>query len=348
MNIYQKTVGIVLFLCVLLVENQSFAAKSQQAIERPTVVNVAKVTTTDIPKNVSALGSLTAIQKVVISSEDNGRVSKINFSDGAEVNQGMPIIQLDDVEAEANYKSAVTNYKLAQQKYERSKQLLNEAISKQELDALKADVDNKQSLVQTAQAALSKKQISAPFTGILGAFKVQEGDYVKAGDPLVNLVNLSELRADYNLAENLLPQLKKGQLVKVTVNTYPDKAFFGSVNFISPTIDQSTRSIAVQAVIPNKEHVLSPGMFVHLSQQVGTFKNALVVPSQAISADVKGYFVYRIIDNKAVQTYVNTGERQNDQVQVLSGLKLDDVIVVAGQQKLSDGSLVSISDSPTG
>jgi membrane fusion protein, multidrug efflux system len=354
MQVTNKILFIIIVLAAMLRFSLVLAHPHQTASsaavsdDKVITVNVATVGTQSVPSTVQALGSLSAIQKVIISSEDDGRIDKINFASGADVNKDMPIIQLNNVQVQAAYQQAVTDYQLAQKKYERSSQIGKDIISQQALDTLKAAVATKHAAVQSAQAALSKKQVLAPFSGVLGAFQVQVGAYVKAGDPLVSLVNSDQLQADYGIAENLLPQLKKGQLVTLKVNTYPDSVFYGTVSFIAPTIDQNTRTVAIQAVVPNKNNKLKPGMFIHVSQQVSVQKNAIVVPEQATLADVKGYYVFKVENNKAAQTYVKLGARVGGNVQVLSGLKLGDIIVVAGQQKLNDGSAVTISSSPTG
>lgn len=360
-----KTVKICLFslFCAFLALGTAFAApkaaktekteKPQKSV-KPTatanesnaiVVNVAKVTTGDIPQAITALGSLTAQKHVVISSETAGRIAAINFKDGQQVGRGMPIVQLDNQQAKAMYQTAVTQFHLARQKYERSKQLVDIAISKQNLAVLNATVATSQAAVQKALADLNEKQVVAPFSGVLGAFQAQVGDYVSAGSPLVTLVNTEQLRADYNLPEKDLPNLKVGQLTSVTTSAYPKKVFYGTVTFISPTVSQSSRMVAIQALINNSKNLLSPGMFVHLSQQVGTIKNTIIIPAGAIVADIKGYFVYKVVGNKVVQDYIKIGMRIGAKAQVLKGLKVGDRIVVAGQQKLQDGSVIKIASS---
>ncbi|AML49109.1 efflux transporter periplasmic adaptor subunit [Coxiella burnetii] len=318
------------------------AAKTVPVGAQPVSVDVAKVKTADIPNTVNALGSLSAVKVVTISAESDGRIAEIHFKSGQEVDTGMPIVQLDNAQAQADYQSAVTAMKLARTKYERSKLLLNQAISQQELAALKADMESKEASVQSKLAALNEKVVNAPFSGVLGAFQVQVGDYVKAGDPLVTLVNTSQLRADFQVPENFLPELKQGQLVTITTGTCPQKTFYGTVSFISPMVSSDTRSISIQALVPNDKELLSPGMFVHVSQQISVAKNAPVIPEEAIQADVKGYYVYKVVGDKVGQTYIKVGTRVDNQAQVLSGLNIGDTIVVAGQQKLDDGSVIKV------
>lgn len=350
MRSYFKLIIIAaLILCVApltLVLSAAKAKKPQQDSASgvtPIAVNVTQVSTSNVPILIKALGTLSAVQVVTISSVADGRINNIYFKDGQQVGKGMPIVQLDNAQAKADYQSAVTALNLARTKYQRSKQLLNTAVSQQELDTLKADVASKDSDVHSKLATLQQKQVDAPISGVLGAFKSHVGDYVSAGDPLVTLVNIKELQINYNVSESILPQLKQGQLVTVGVGAYPHKKFYGTVSFISPTVDRTTRAVAVQAQLPNPNSLLLPGMFVHVAQQVGMTKNALVVPDQSVSADVKGYFVYKVIGNKVAKVYITTGTRQAGQVQILSGLQKGDTVVTAGIQKLEDGSTVSIS-----
>lgn len=314
-----------------------------EAQQTPVLVNVVKVTSQNVTQTIDALGSLSAKKDVTISSETAGRVQKVYFKDGQQVSEGMPIIQLDDAQAKAQYESALAELHLSRHKYDRSKLLLNQAISKQALEQLQATMDTDEATVKSQQVLLNQKQITAPFSGTLGKFLVHEGDYVTAGTPLVNLVNADQLQVDFNVPQDQRSALKEGQLVNVTVNAYPDKTFYGTVNFISPTVDSNSRTVAVQATLPNKKGLLSPGMFVHVAQQVKVDKDALVVPQQATLADIKGYYVYVVEGNKVAKTYVKTGANVGAMIQIVSGLKKGQQVVVAGTQKLSDGSLIKIA-----
>lgn len=321
-------------------------AKSAASVpgQKPIVVNVIKVTAENIPKLVNALGSLSAVQSVDISSETSGRIASINFKSGQQVAKGMPIVQLDNEQAQANYQSAVADYQLARGNYERGVPLLKlGGISKQNLDQLKAKVATTKATVQSMLAALNQKQVVAPFSGVLGAFNYQVGDYVKAGDTLVTLVNSQELHANYNLTDEYLPELHSGQWVQVMSSTYPNKQFFGTVTYISPTVSQVSRMVAVEATIENKNGLLSSGMFVHVQQKLGMIKNTIVIPAAAVGADIKGYYVFRVTNNKASKVYLKVGIQLPNKMQILHGLTVGDVIVVAGQQKLEDGSTVAIS-----
>jgi membrane fusion protein, multidrug efflux system len=314
----------------------------------PIVVQVAKVKTQSMPIYVKALGSLTAVQSIIVSAVSEGRIAKIFFKNGDKVGKNMPIIQLDKDIAQSQYDSSVTSLTLSQRKYERAKLLPKGTISDQSVEALKAAELKNKSTVNMDSTSLNKRTVTAPFTGLLGSFQVQVGDYIDKGNPIVPLVNTSQLRAEFNVRQELLPKLQQGQLVKLTVNAYPKKTFFGTVSFISPSVDPTTRATAVEALVQNKKELLAPGMFCHVSQQIGTNKAALMIPEQAVSADIKGYYVYQVNADKVRKVYVNTSTRLSGDVQITKGLSKGDEVVIAGGQKLQDGSTVTISHNDSG
>ncbi len=325
------------------------ASSSSSLVNKPVVVQVAKAKTESLPIYVDALGSLRAVNRVTISSETAGRVDQIFFKDGQMVGKDMPILKLDDTSAKANYNVSVTTLNVDRNKYKRGKSILSiGGMSAQQVEELKAALQNNDSRVKRDLAILSQQTMTAPFNGVLGSFNVQVGDYVSAGDPIVTLVNRHTLLADFNVSQAKIPHLKNGQLVKITVNAYPNKTFYGTVNFISPTVSRTTRAVLVQALIQNKSDELSPGMFCHVQQQIGVNKNALVVPGVAVNADIKGYYVYKVIAKKAVKVYVVPGTSQKGMVQIAKGLKKGDTVVTAGQQKLQDGSTVIITSNNSG
>jgi membrane fusion protein, multidrug efflux system len=308
-------------------------------------VQTDKVAVADLPQTVLSLGSLSAVSKVTLSPQTDGRIANVFFKNGQQVAKGMPVVQLDDTLAQADYEKAKTGLQLAKLNYQRSARLGTFAISAQDLATLKAQVSTSQATADSAFAMLQQMKIVAPFNGVLGAFQASTGDYVSAGTALVTLVNIKQLRVDFTIPEVYSPKLKQGQLAAVTVAAYPKDKFFGTVSYISPSIDQSTHSIAMQALVQNNKGELSPGMFVHVSLQIGVLKKVLVLANEAIQADVKGYYVYKVVGNKAVQTYIKIGQRTGDKAQVLSGLKLGDEVVSAGQQKLQDGSIIKVKNS---
>lgn len=334
--------GLTLSLAVLPIYAKKKAPlPTNQAI----VVQTTPIQYSDVPIYIDALGSLTAEQSVTVSSEVDGRIQHIFFSNGDQVGKNMPIIQLNNSVEQANYNTAVTDLNLARSTLARYKLLPPGTESKQDMATKQAEIDKDQASVQLQQATLNQKTITAPFDGTLGNFQFQVGDYVTAGTPIVTLDNNHNLLVNFSVQQSKSALLKNGQQVKFTADAYPNKTFYGTVTFISPTVDTATRTIGIQALFENKKNLLSPGMFTHVLQQVGTTKHAMLVPDVAISADIKGYYVYRAINNRAIKTYITTGTHLKDMVEVTKGLGAKDVIISSGIQKLQDGSNITVSQN---
>lgn len=324
-------------------ETTDLAAGTKKVLlsQAPTIVQVSTASVGNIPQTISSLGTLEAEKSVVLSAQAAGLIQSIFFKNGQTVAKNMPIIQLDDKVAQANHGKALTQLQVDQSNYTRAKEAAS-AYSVQQLLQLKAKAISDKADVASAAAALEQMKVLAPFDGVLGTFKKQTGDYVNAGDALVTLVNIDELKADYNIAESYKPMLKQGQLVTITVSAYPNKKFYGTVNYISPSVATDTRTVQIQALVSNQKSLLSPGMFVKVEQNIGNLSHVVLIPDQAVMADIKGYYVYKAIGSKAVKTYIKMGQRTSSQVQVLSGIKAGVTIIIAGQDKLEDGQAIQV------
>jgi membrane fusion protein (multidrug efflux system) len=133
-----------------------------------------------------------------------------------------------------------------------------------------------------------------------------------------------------------------GDSVAVKVTDNQNKIYEGKVIYIAPTIDVSTHSIALQAEIPNTENLLTPGSFVHITQNLGEINNAVVVPRQSLVATINGSKIFIIKNNKAEQLEVSVGESTADLVEIKNAKILGEKVVIAGQEQLQNGSLVKI------
>jgi membrane fusion protein (multidrug efflux system) len=184
--------------------------------------------------------------------------------------------------------------------------------------------------------------IYAPFAGTVGLRQISPGAYVKAGNDIVRLDNLSTLKVDFKLPENYLARLAPNQEVFVRVDAFPDDSFHGKVYASEPGIDERTRTVVLRARINNPGDKLKPGMFVRVSLTVGSRPNAMTVPEQAIWPQGRDSFVYRVVDGKAALTKVQIGTRRPGIVEIASGLTPEDMVVTDGQIKLKDGAPVMV------
>lgn len=346
----KKVIGaIVVLLAFLLVAGSWYfyevADKAKrQTVNQPIVVNAARVEKVTIPGQIQAVGTLIANQSVNISSEMAGRVAEILFKEGGYATKGKPLIKLDDTILKAELESSEADLALSKINYQRALKLVKEKfISQQDFDRTKFDFLQKQAQVKVDKTKLEKMTLAAPFNGVVGSRKISVGDYVNIGQGILSIVDKDNLRLTYQIPEKYLEKIKIGQTVDINVTALPNEKFIGKIFFISPQVDETSHSVELQARVENKNHKLSPGMFVKVSQIIGMNKNALVVPEQSLLPTVEGQTIYKIVNNKAVSADVKVGAQFNGKAQILSGLKAGDLIITAGQDKIKDGSKVEVT-----
>ena len=237
------------------------------------------------------------------------------------------------------------------------KQLKVQGVSQQVVDADAQTLKSDLAQVSAQQATLDYKTIRAPFDGRIGIRQVDVGQYLAAGTAMVTLQSLDPIYADFYMPQQALAQLKVGQKVNITVDTYPDKTFAGEVSTINPKVDAATRNVQIRATLKNPDRILLPGMFAKLSVDAGDQATYVTLPQTAIVHNSFGDNVY-IVDNKGKdakgqpaltvrQVFVTTGAVRGDQIAVLTGVKDGDQVVVAGQMKLRGGASIIIDNSVT-
>lgn len=309
---------------------------------RPVAVEVAKVEAVDFADDTTAVGTLKAAESVVLRPEVSGRIIRIGFRDGALVNKGDLLIAFDATIPDAELAQARANRDLAMASFKRNQELLDKKfISPQALDASAAALKVQEAAVQLAAAKAGKMRLQVPFRGVVGLRDVSVGSYVKEGEELVNVEDISTLRVDFRLAETWLERVKAGQSLEVGSDALPGQQFTAKVEAIDPQIDPNGRSIAVRARLDNAAGQLRPGMFVRVRLAFGERKGVLMVPEEAIMPGAKPA-VFKVVDGKAERVVVRTGMRRNAQVEIVDGLAAGDVVVSAGQMKLRPGAPVQV------
>ena len=307
----------------------------------PVAVETAAVATARLQEDVAAIGTLRSNESVVVRPEISGRISEIGFTEGARVEKGQLLVALDSSVYAAEVQQARANLALAETNFKRTTDLerdkfVSATAKDQSLNGLRVAQAN----VALAEARLAKTQIRAPFSGVIGIRQVSVGDYVKEGQDLVTLEDISSLKVDFRLPEVMLTDLRRGQAVEVASDAMANRTYTATLDAIDPLVDQNGRAVILRARLKNTDGQLRPGMFVRTRLILAERANALTVPEEALMPSGADQFVYKVVDGKATRVKVKTGLRRGSQVEVVEGLQAGDVVVTAGQIKLREGVAV--------
>jgi membrane fusion protein (multidrug efflux system) len=324
-------------------------------------VEVAKVELQSLRDDAQAVGSLRARQSVMLRPELVGRITALNFKDGASVRKGQILVQFDDLLQQAEVQQMQAQLAIAQASFKRTQELVAaNFMAQQTLDTSAANLQVAQAQLALSQARLTRMAVRAPFDGIAGIRQVNVGDYVKDGVDLVALEDARQMMVDYRLPERFGGKVKPGQSVELVLDAFPGRSFKATVEAVDPLMDANGRSIGVRAVLPNagkpgEKQALRTGMFARVTNVFSVNEAALVVPEEAIVPQGNRQFVIKLLppeadaklppDTKFVskRLEVKLGVRRQGKVEIVEGLSAGETIVVAGQQRLQkDGSPVRV------
>jgi len=301
----------------------------------PVAVEVVAVRSANLQDDVSAVGSIRSNQSVMLRPEVSGRIASINFTDGQPVKKGQVLVALDDSINRAETAQARAELELAQNNLKRTQELAERKfVSERARDESASNVRVLEAKLRLSETRLAKMTVLAPFDGVVGIRNISVGDYVKDGAELVNLEDVSQVKADFRLPERYQPQVRRGQTIELTADALPDRRFRATVEAINPLLDVAGRAVAIRAVAANTNGALRPGMFARVRLIFSEKKGVLMVPEEALVPDGSKVFVFRVVDGKAMRSEVKTGLRREAEVEILTGVKLGDMIVKSGQLRL--------------
>lgn len=310
---------------------------------------------------IEAIGSANATNGVDLTVQVNGIVDKINFKANQEVKQGDILLELENSIETADLVAAKAEAVLADQNLKRAETLRARGVGAvSDVDTTAAAASAKQATVARMQAVLDQKTVTAPFDGIIGISKVDLGQYLTPGTVIGTLQEIDKMRIDFTVPEQSLTSLKLGQVVKVGPSA--DKLNYnGTIVGIDPKIDPSSRLVSVRAEVQNDEPRLVPGQFVQVRIELPQEDNVLALPQTAIVTSLYGDYAYAVRPQQpkegekaaegqaeklvAQQVFVKLGRRYGGVVEITDGLKAGDIVISAGQNRLSPGAAVTIDNT---
>ena len=317
----------------------------------PQTVSTVTAETAPWRTNLTAVGSLRAVNGADLALQVAGIVQSIQFNSGDSVEAGQPLLQLvatDDVAKLQSLQATAENYAIVVKRDE--EQIKFNAVSQATLDSDRANLKNAQALVTQQKAIVEQKTLKAPFAGRLGIRAVDLGQYLGAGTTIVTLQSLDPIFVDFYLPQQSLAEIRIGQDVGVAVDAFPGERFTGQISAINAKVDSTSRNVQVRATLRNNQARLLPGMFAKVEIATGNPEQLVNVPLTAVVSYPYGDLVYIVDDlkdgqGKARQMFIKSKPAKGDRVAITDGVKPGETVVIAGQLKLRNGSPVKIDNS---
>lgn len=342
-------------------------------MQRPTVtVSTLAVKAQSWQPGIEAIGTIVARQGVDVASRAPGIVREIRFKANDKVEKGDLLVQLDDEVEQADLIAAKANLSRDQQALKRAEALADRGVSATAvLENARAALDASRSQLERVKAQIELKQIRAPFTGTIGIPRVDLGEYLAVGSVIATLQDLETMKVDFSVPEVQIKSLELGQTIRLGLDVEHLNQT-GEIIGIDPKADPDSRLVAVQAEVENADYALRPGQFAAVRIELPVEKDIIALPQTAVVMSLYGSYVYVVQDaNKADensaggdkgeessgqgteqemklvarQVFVKTGRRYAGKIEVTDGLEPGDIVVTAGQNKLSIGSPVKIDNT---
>jgi membrane fusion protein (multidrug efflux system) len=339
----------------------------KQTDKKPATVSVVEIKPESIPIDTSYAATAEAIRHTQIRARIDGYLLEQEYKDGALVKKGQTLIQIDS----APYKLAVDNsqakqqaieaqYMNAKENFDRVAPLYeSKAATKQEYDTavatlrtLKANLLAANAEVEQAKLNLSYCKITAPFDGVADKILQYEGSYIIPAQNglLTTLSQINPIRMNFEMSETDYETILSasgaqnliGQTVKVIFANGKNYESVGKIDYIAPTINQTTGTRTARIIVDNKDGKLSPGQYAHVEFGNINMKNVFLIPQKSLMQGEHGYFVYKAVDKTSViQQAVTLGKWVGDKVIIMQGIKNGDLVVKNGIEKIgNDGKII--------
>jgi membrane fusion protein, multidrug efflux system len=316
------------------------AMAAQPRGSEPLLVTTEVLTFSSLVETVSATGTLLAAESVELQAEVPGKITLIDFVEGARVQKGALLVKLNDADLQARRRAVEHELALAMRREQRIGELLAKGfVVPDDHDEAASTVLVRRAEISLIDAQIAKTEIRAPFDGVAGLRYVSEGAMVGADTQIATLQRVDTLKVDFAIPEKYAERLRVGSPIAFTLDGRSG-TFGGEVYAYDPRIDEGTRTLLIRALCPNPGGALLPGAFANVDLALNELSNALMVPAEALIPDYEAAHVFVVKHGKAEQRRVATGTRTTSHVQIVAGLEPGDVVVTSGLSQLRPGSAV--------
>ncbi len=311
---------------------------------RPLNINAQILTKGPLSDAARGLGVLMPDEEVDLSFETSGKITAIYFKDGVYVKKGTLLAKVNDNILQAELKKLETQVPLAKDRVYRQGALLEkDAVSQEAFEQVTTELDKLNADIELVRARIAQTELRAPFDGMIGLRQVSEGMYATPSTVVVKLTKISPLKVDFSVNERYVNRIGPGTNITFTIqddlNTYK-----ASIYAVESKVDPETHSLQARATYPNPGGRLKPGMYAAINIKISEIHDALVLPNEAVIAEMGRDIVFLYKSGKAKQTVITKGLRTEVRVQALSGVSAGDTLITTGVMQLRDGMAVTIDN----
>jgi membrane fusion protein (multidrug efflux system) len=341
--------GALLIVATVLLIASCSEKKTSEAANRggrqqgPISVDGFVVSESSISERIEVPGTLLPFEETYIRAEVGGRIVQLNIQEGSVVSKGTLLVKLFDKDLQAQLRKLGVQLKIKEKSEERSSELLKiNGISQQDYDLSSLDVENLRADIEATQIAISKTEIRAPYSGTMGLRYVSLGAYIAPADIITVLRQVDKLKLEFSIPEKYAKEIATGYSITFQVDGGKDyhKA---KVIATENSVDQSTRTLKVRAVVGAEHPELIPGVFAKVNLQLGKNEKALMIPTQAVIPSARNKQVIIIKGDSALYTVVETGVRDSAFVHITNGVKPGDTVVTTGLMAIRPTSKIKIA-----
>ncbi len=351
-------VCLLLFIYCLLSLSACKEKEIKTSVEKAINVKVQRVGKQSLRPYIETVGTLNPFDEIVVSAEVDGVLKSVRVDEGTKVLKGSVLSTIDDTDyslevkrAEAALRQAEATFANTKLEFQRKEALFKEQLVTQQqfddvstrLSLAEAEVERNRAALSLAKEKLRKTRVISPISGVVKERKVSPGDYVKNGTNLFIIIQNNPIKLNFTVTEKDIGKLKKGQDVVLKVDAYPEKEFRGRVSIIYPSLEERTRTLQAEALVPNPKELLKPSLFVHVILYIGEERDTVVVPITSLLYESEKIKVFVIEGDRAKEKEVKPGNKYGEMVEIIEGLKEGEIIVTAGQQNLYEGAKVNVA-----
>ncbi len=341
---------IVAFIVIMwgrIKEEKARLEDAKKAAMKKEVQPVGVITLTLKPRRLLDKINLPAqvepYEDVLIKAEVQGQVVKVFVEEGQAVETGQTLVQLDDRDYRTRLARIEANYQLAKLDYNRTAALAKmKATSISKLDSIQAQLKDLEAQVSEAQLALSRTRITSPLCCLLNEINAKQGNFVAVGDPVARILQLDQVKVTVGIPESDVAAIFDLDKADVIIEALDGLLVTGHKIFLSRQPRNLARLYNLELRVPNPDGRILPGMFARVELVKQVFNRALAIPLYAVITQGDDRFVYIEKESRAKKKNIKLGVLVGWQVQVTSGLKAGERVIVVGHRLLDDGQLVEV------